>query len=209
VTDPTPYDRDPWLVPPVGPTEDLTGPMPGAPIRRRTGLKITLIVSGTFVGLLTICCAAALIFGSPPASTPIAASLSSTGSTATGHGAVAAPTTQSVAPRLAPTVSAAAPATLATPPTHASTTHTTPPRHNPPPPPNLCGAPSNPYGYNFCGGSVITNPAGDICGYISCILNFWNGHGYVVECGDTMFSLSGGIQGVCSHHQGYLRTLYQ
>jgi hypothetical protein len=73
---------------------------------------------------------------------------------------------------------------------------------------DLCGAPANPYGYNFCGGSNITNPPSDICNYLSCISNFWNGRGYVEQCQDGMFSKSGGIQGSCSYHGGNRRPLY-
>ena len=77
-----------------------------------------------------------------------------------------------------------------------------------PPAPNLCGAPANPYGYNFCNGAHITSPPGSFCSYFHCISSFWSGKGYVVECKDATFSKSGGIQGVCSQHGGYLRDLY-
>ncbi|HWG24427.1 hypothetical protein [Actinospica sp.] len=67
----------------------------------------------------------------------------------------------------------------------------------------LCGAPANPYGYNLCGiGSDVTSPPSDICSYFSCIDNFGNGNGYMVECNDGMYSMSGGIEGVCSDHGG-------
>lgn len=67
----------------------------------------------------------------------------------------------------------------------------------------LCGAPSNPYGYNYCGnGSEITRPPSDICTYFKCIDNFWNGRGYMVECNDTKVSMSGGIDGVCNDNGG-------
>lgn len=72
---------------------------------------------------------------------------------------------------------------------------------------NLCGAPPNPYGYNFCGGATISNPPGDICDYLDCIDNFWNGKGYIEQCQDGMFGKSGGIQGSCSHHGGNRRPL--
>jgi hypothetical protein len=73
----------------------------------------------------------------------------------------------------------------------------------------LCGAPANPYGYNFCGrGSLITNPAPDVCVYFDCIPNFDNGTGYMVECHDAMYSMSGGRQGACSYHDGVWRPVY-
>jgi len=71
-----------------------------------------------------------------------------------------------------------------------------------------CGAPSNPDGYNFCGGTTLYNPASDICNYFSCIPSFWNGVGYVVQCRDGMLSQSGGRQGACSHHGGEAQALY-
>lgn len=73
---------------------------------------------------------------------------------------------------------------------------------------NLCGAPQNPWGYNFCSGSYISTPPGSFCSYFSCIGNFPNGRGYVIQCQDSMFSKSGGIQGSCSHHGGNRRALF-
>ena len=84
-----------------------------------------------------------------------------------------------------------------------------PPPPPPPAPKNLCGAPSNPWGFNFCGGATITSPPGNFCQYFNCIGNFWNGRGYVIECQDGTYSKSGGIRGSCSYHGGDLRPLYQ
>jgi len=84
----------------------------------------------------------------------------------------------------------------------------------PPPPPSgggsgLCGAPANPYGFNYCGrGGLIYSPPTDICNYFACIGNFWNGTGYMVECADGMVSMSGGRQGACSYHEGELQPVY-
>ncbi len=47
-----------------------------------------------------------------------------------------------------------------------------------PPAPNACGAPANPWNYNFCGGSLIYVPPQTFCTYFACIGNFWNGRGY-------------------------------
>lgn len=74
--------------------------------------------------------------------------------------------------------------------------------------PDLCGAADNPWGYNFCGGKQITAPPADFCTYFSCIGNFPNGVGYVVQCRDGEFSRSGGRPGVCSYHGGEGLTLY-
>jgi cytoskeletal protein RodZ len=73
---------------------------------------------------------------------------------------------------------------------------------------SLCGAPANPYGYNFCGGGDIYTPPSDICSYFTCIDNFWNGTGYMVECADGTYSMSGGHRGVCSYHGGEQRAVY-
>jgi hypothetical protein len=74
---------------------------------------------------------------------------------------------------------------------------------------SLCGAPPNPYGYNFCGtGNEVTAPPSDICNYFNCINNFGNGQGYMVECNDGTYSMSGGIDGACSDHYGEDRTVY-
>lgn len=74
---------------------------------------------------------------------------------------------------------------------------------------SLCGAPFNPYGYNFCGGSgLISSPPADICSYFHCISNFSKGHGYMVECRDQEFSMSGGIGEVCSDNGGVEQNVY-
>lgn len=73
---------------------------------------------------------------------------------------------------------------------------------------NLCGAPTNPWNYTYCGGSLITSPDSGICQYFACISSFWNGTGYVVQCVDGKLSKSGGHTGVCSQHGGFQRNLY-
>jgi hypothetical protein len=82
----------------------------------------------------------------------------------------------------------------------------------PPPAPRvrpLCGAPTNPYGYNFCGrGGLIYSPKPDICVYFECIGNFGNSPGYMIQCDDGMFSTAGGRQGACSQHGGVNRPVY-
>jgi hypothetical protein len=77
-----------------------------------------------------------------------------------------------------------------------------------PAPTDLCGAPDNPWGYNFCAGTLITTPPADFCTYFSCIANFPNGIGYVVQCVDGDFSKSGGRRGACSYHDGEGQALY-
>jgi hypothetical protein len=86
----------------------------------------------------------------------------------------------------------------------------------PAPPPaafNYCGAPANPWHYNFCGGSTIDPPPSSFCSYFACIASFWTedipNDGYVIQCVDGRYSDSGGeAGGVCSSHGGPSRTLY-
>ena len=137
---------------------------------------------------------------SPPASSgPVAQAQPST--SATPSPTPTSSPTPSPTPTPVPTpVPTAVPTPVATP------TQTPAP---PPPPKNLCGAPNNPWGYNFCGGTTISSPPADFCSYFSCIASFWNGRGYVIECNDGTYSKSGGIRGSCSYHGGDLRPLYQ
>ncbi len=79
----------------------------------------------------------------------------------------------------------------------------------PNPTPTPCsGVNCNPWGYNFSPGQFIYSPPSDFCAYFSCIDNFPNGHGYVIECHDGQYSKSGGRQGACSDHNGVWRPLY-
>ena len=43
---------------------------------------------------------------------------------------------------------------------------------------------------------------GGVCSYFDCIGNFSNGKGYMVECKDHTYSMSGGRKGACSDHTG-------
>jgi hypothetical protein len=131
------------------------------------------------------------------------------------------PTTQAnqAAIPVSPTASAfptATPSpTLTTTPTATPTPHlalapTHTPQPTPPPPtPTPCpGVNCNPWGYNFTPGNLIYHPPSKFCTYFNCIASFWSGKGYVEECQDSTYSLSGGIPGSCSHHGGNLRPLY-
>ena len=78
-----------------------------------------------------------------------------------------------------------------------------------PPSTTTCGAPPNPFGYNFCGvGMYVYVPAASTCRYFNCIGNFPNGQGYMVECDDGTYSMSGGIEGACSDHEGVEQPVY-
>lgn len=89
------------------------------------------------------------------------------------------------------------------------------PQPAPPPPPafDYCGAPSNPWHYNFCasnsGKYIYSPPNPTFCQYFNCITSFWkSANGYVVECNDGAYSHSGGVQGACSYHNGVMRALW-
>ncbi|HEV7677504.1 MAG TPA: hypothetical protein VGQ42_02930 [Candidatus Dormibacteraeota bacterium] len=126
---------------------------------------------------------------------------------------VALPTaTATPAPTEPPTPAPTVPPTPA--PTPLPTPKPTAPPPPPPPPPpatpvqQLCGAPSNPWGYNFCGGTTIASPPANFCGYFNCIPSFWKQtNGYVAQCNDGLFSHSGGRSGACSSHGGEQRPL--
>jgi phosphatidylserine/phosphatidylglycerophosphate/cardiolipin synthase-like enzyme len=91
-------------------------------------------------------------------------------------------------------------------------------RYSPPPAPaapkpasggSLCGAPANPFHLTLCaGGPLVTTPPSGVCGYFSCIGNFANGTGYMTECRDGEYSMSGGREGVCTDHGGASRPVY-
>ncbi len=73
----------------------------------------------------------------------------------------------------------------------------------------LCGAPANPFHLTLCaGGQLVTRPPSGVCGYFSCIGNFTNGTGYMTECRDGEYSMSGGREGVCTDHGGAARPVY-
>lgn len=80
------------------------------------------------------------------------------------------------------------------------------------PPPATTGVYGNPWGYDFNPGSKIYAPNADFCNgvYFSCVTTFWSKtNGYVVECGNNLYSHSGGVSGACSRDSGIKATLYQ
>jgi hypothetical protein len=182
-------------------------PRPDRPWYRReqiiTPLAVVLLVS-LLLGLVGLVAKpptpAANTAALPAASTTTAAPTTAARTTA-------APTT-TTPPTTAPPATTQPPTTArVVAPTRRPTTSARPPRTTAAP--SLCGAPANPYGYNFCGrGGLISNPAPDVCVYFDCIPNFDNGTGYMVECHDAMYSMSGGRQGACSYHDGVWRPVY-
>ncbi|MGW9193022.1 hypothetical protein [Micromonospora chersina] len=87
---------------------------------------------------------------------------------------------------------------------------TTPSRKTTPQPAaeRRCGAPANPYGYDFCGGQRIRKPAVGICDWFECAPGFWSGRGWLVQCRDGAVSLTGGQRESCAANQGYRRTFW-
>ncbi|SCL51761.1 hypothetical protein [Micromonospora peucetia] len=72
----------------------------------------------------------------------------------------------------------------------------------------FCGAPTNPMGYDFCGGERIRRPAVEICDWFDCAPEFWAGRGYLVQCRDGSVSLTGGRRDACAVHDGVRRTVW-
>lgn len=71
-----------------------------------------------------------------------------------------------------------------------------------------CGAPANPFGYDFCGGDRIRRPDRDVCDWFDCVPGFWSGRGWLVQCRDGSVSLSGGQRDSCARNDGYRRTFW-
>jgi hypothetical protein len=154
-------------------------------------------------------------------SAPVAVPTLSAPSTTAPPSLVAAPTaaattaqasqapTPAAAPQPAHTSPANKPAPTTAPAKPAPTAASKPTAAAAPAAAQLCGAPSNPYGYNFCGhGTAISTPNAGVCNYFNCIKTFWNGLGYLVECNDGTYSLSGGRSGACSSHHGEMREVF-
>jgi hypothetical protein len=77
-----------------------------------------------------------------------------------------------------------------------------------PSPATSCAAPANPWGYSFCGDSLIFAPPANFCGYFTCIAGFSSDTGFVVQCTDGLYSRSGRPGDACSSHGGIRRPLY-
>ena len=85
----------------------------------------------------------------------------------------------------------------------------TPPTASPPLVSPTCGAPANPWGFTFCGGTPIVSPPAGFCSVFTCIATFASQtNGYVVQCQDGLLSHSGGVRGSCWMHGGERRILY-
>ncbi|GAB3063492.1 hypothetical protein [Micromonospora schwarzwaldensis] len=71
-----------------------------------------------------------------------------------------------------------------------------------------CGAPVNPFGYDFCGGDRIRKPAAGVCDWFECVPGFWSGRGWLVQCRDGAISRTGGQRDACAGNRGPRRTLF-
>ncbi|MFU8870432.1 hypothetical protein [Micromonospora sp. SL4-19] len=119
----------------------------------------------------------------------------------------AATATPTASPPVAPVVRIGA--TTTPKPRHTRATPTTEPSRSPQPAgERRCGAPANPYGYDFCGGSRIRKPARGVCDWFDCVPGFWSGEGWLVQCRDGMVSLTGGERDACTDHRGFRRTVW-
>jgi hypothetical protein len=202
---------NPESEPPLLPWEDDTPtygfppvqPSPPKPGHRFSRTHLALIIAASTVAI----CGGTVIALTTANNQPSQSAAQSTSPTPTSSNQLGAAATAPSPTGPALTTPPPTAGATTTPPISSPPTTTTP--QPPPPPPNLCGAPPNPYGYNFCGGSPLADPASNICSYLDCVANFFNGKGFVVECQDNTFSKSGGTKAVCSKHVGYLQTLYQ
>ncbi|NYF57163.1 hypothetical protein [Micromonospora purpureochromogenes] len=77
-----------------------------------------------------------------------------------------------------------------------------------PAPSQRCGAPENPLGYTYCGGSLIHEPAAEVCSYFVCVDGFWAGRGYLTRCGDGTVGMVGGRYGSCPDRTGRKQPVY-
>ncbi|MCW3839185.1 hypothetical protein ONA70_03620 [Micromonospora yasonensis] len=148
----------------------------------------------------------------PPPSTGLGAPANSTaphptrtapGQTSGGRPATTAPTTGTPASTAdqPPAPPSSSPGATASPSPTLSTSSS-------PPATDRCGAPPNPYGYTYCGGSYIYDPAPDVCDWFACVSNLWDGKGYLVQCEDGLLSRTGMQGGPCADHDGTRRPLY-
>ncbi|MFG2058616.1 hypothetical protein ACGFI9_31785 [Micromonospora sp. NPDC048930] len=118
-------------------------------------------------------------------------------------------TTPSAVPSLAPAVRVDQ--TTSPKPRRSRTIPTASPSHDSTPQPGAerrCGAPVNPYGYDFCGGSRIRRPAKGVCDWFDCVPGFWSGRGWLVQCRDGTVSLTGGQRDACADNEGFRRTVW-
>jgi hypothetical protein len=125
----------------------------------------------------------------PPSAPPAAAGMSTTPPAAAGMSTAPPASGSATAPPPAPAPTAVAPS---------------------PAPVSTCGAPPNPWGYNFCGGNLISSPPQDFCSVFPCVAHFWDQKkpDHVVECSDGTYAEDSRGAGSCLSHNGEMRPLY-
>jgi hypothetical protein len=161
-----------------------------------------------YVAVIAVLVVGGLGIASAATAGPLIASMPPT-STADGSAAQSFTSSATQAPAATPTDTPPKPTATAT--AVPTATPTLVPTNTPvPPPPLICtDAGCSPWGYSFEAGNLIYSPPGNFCGYFNCIPSFWDQtNGYVMECQDSTYSHSGGVQGSCSHHGGNWRPLY-
>jgi hypothetical protein len=159
---------------------------------------VTAAVGALFITVLA---------SSPP---PTQQSLSASQGQPTSNTASPVPPARTVSPSKARASKTLASKTPASPASPQKAKPTPRPSTKRPPSAPTCGGPKNPYQLNLCGrGHLVTSPPVDVCSYFSCIPSFDNGIGYMAECNDGMYSMSGGRPGTCSHHHGEGRPVRQ
>ncbi|MET8832822.1 hypothetical protein ABZV78_02745 [Micromonospora sp. NPDC004540] len=142
----------------------------------------------------------ALLFESDPPVRP-GSEMASAATPATSATATPAPAPPPIAPAVQPR---AKPQRTRTAPATAPTGSTP----SQPAPERRCGAPANPYGYDFCGGQRIRKPAAGVCDWFECVPGFWSGRGWLVQCRDGTVSLTGGQRDSCADNRGFRRTFW-
>ncbi len=94
------------------------------------------------------------------------------------------------------------------PPGSPTPTPTPTPAPAPAPAVERCGVPQNPFGYTYCDGPLIHEPAADVCSYFVCVDGFWAGRGYLIQCGDGTVGMVGGRYGSCPDRPGRKQPVY-
>ncbi|MGQ5263678.1 hypothetical protein ACTWLT_23350 [Micromonospora sp. ZYX-F-536] len=157
--------------------------------------RLSALVPG---GRRTVAVAAAVALLVP------AALLESDPSDPTGRSEVAVAATPAPTPSAIPALALPKPARSTAPKSTKSPRPSPTPSRDP-----RCGAPQNPLGYDFCGGTRIRRPATEVCDWFDCAPQFWSGRGYLVQCRDGSVSLTGGRSNACAEHRGVRRTIWK
>ncbi|MGR6317481.1 hypothetical protein Q2K19_05540 [Micromonospora soli] len=145
---------------------------------------------------------------SPPSGAPVSPTATRlTGPTSDRPPGPAPTTTAATSATPAPTTGGP-PGVPPAPPSETASPSPTPSPSTSPTPADRCGAPPNPYGYNYCGGSLVYDPAPDVCSWFACVDNLWDGNGYLVQCKDDLISRTGMQRGGCGDHGGTRRPVY-